>query len=212
MGPLLGKGGFCNVYEIGSIKLSPKAPAQESSDHSLEKGGTEFCTNQSFTECDTEENVVNTEDDNFIWSRNLMEKYALRGKSARYAVKQIKSELLSIHDPLEREQMFIHATTDLAVEARYLSVLSHPNIIKMRGLSSGDPFSGSYFIILDRLFGTLGERINEWKMMQPELAPKLFDKLFCRSMNNLYDKEVWADQLKAAYGLSSALKHIHSRG
>ncbi len=58
--------------------------------------------------------------------------------------------------------------SDLAVEAEFLSALSHPNIIKLRGVSQGgaECFGngpGGYFLIIDRLFETLDERIKNWK-------------------------------------------------
>lgn len=137
-----------------------------------------------------------------------MKRCSFRGNVARYAIKHLKSDLLSISDPYEREQMFVHASMDLAIEAKYLSVVSHPNIVKMRGFSSCNPFSGNYFIILDRLFGTLAERIEDWKITQPSSSESLMGRLKRRAVD--YDGETWIEQMNAAYGLSSALKHMHS--
>ena len=57
--------------------------------------------------------------------------------------------------------------SDLALEAEFLASLSHPHIMKLRGVA----FNGTsgfengptgYFLIIDRLFETLGDRIKTW--------------------------------------------------
>jgi len=57
--------------------------------------------------------------------------------------------------------------SDLALEAEFLASLSHPHIMKLRGLA----FNGTsgfetgptgYFLIIDRLFETLVDRIQRW--------------------------------------------------
>ena len=55
----------------------------------------------------------------------------------------------------------------MALEAEFLAKLDHPNIIKLRGLthSGAAGFANGpcgYFLIIDRLFETLKERINWW--------------------------------------------------
>jgi len=57
--------------------------------------------------------------------------------------------------------------SDLALEAEFLASLNHPHIMKLRGLA----FNGTsgfetgptgYFLIIDRLFETLDDRIEHW--------------------------------------------------
>ena len=55
----------------------------------------------------------------------------------------------------------------MALEAEFLAKLDHPNIIKLRGLthSGAAGFANGpcgYFLIIDRLFETLRERIKRW--------------------------------------------------
>lgn len=55
-------------------------------------------------------------------------------------------------------------SSDLVVEAEFLANLCHPNIIKLRGLAlpGYDGFANGpcgYFLIIDRLFETLDQRI-----------------------------------------------------
>lgn len=58
--------------------------------------------------------------------------------------------------------------SDLALETEFLASLNHPHIMKLRGLA----FSGTsgfetgptgYFLIIDRLFETLVDRIQRWR-------------------------------------------------
>eukprot|EP00567_Pseudictyota_dubia_P006062 CAMPEP_0197455004 /NCGR_PEP_ID=MMETSP1175-20131217/39600_1 /TAXON_ID=1003142 /ORGANISM="Triceratium dubium, Strain CCMP147" /LENGTH=403 /DNA_ID=CAMNT_0042988739 /DNA_START=104 /DNA_END=1315 /DNA_ORIENTATION=+ len=66
---------------------------------------------------------------------------------------------------------FCAAAADLALEAKILSSIKHPNIIRLHGvtqgctasafLSKGDN-SGGYFLLLDKLERTLEQRIVQW--------------------------------------------------
>jgi len=113
---------------------------------------------------------------------------------------------LYIRDPVERSTTVLNAITDLAIEARYLSVVSHPNIIRVRGFGRCDPFSGGYFIVMDRLVNTLTEEIDEWNRRVKRLTG--LSGLCCK--NESLDM-LWEEQLMAAYGLASALNHMHSQ-
>lgn len=62
----------------------------------------------------------------------------------------------------------IHNCSDLVIEAEILSSLSHPNIIKIRGInrSGADGFADGptgYFLVIDRFFGTLDQRMRRWR-------------------------------------------------
>ena len=107
---------------------------------------------------------------------------------------------------MERSTAVLSAITDLAIEARYLSVVSHPNIIRVRGFSSCDPFSGGYFIVMDRLVNTLTDQIGEWNRRVKRLTS--LSGLCC---NNESIDILWEEQLMAAYGLASALNYMHSQ-
>jgi hypothetical protein len=79
-----------------------------------------------------------------------------RNGDARYAVKY-----LMLADATSSER--IQARVDLAIEVDFLHVLSHPHIVKMRGLfRSESPFHPDYFFLMDRLFGTLEDKTKEW--------------------------------------------------
>jgi len=114
--------------------------------------------------------------------------------------------LLNIRSVVEKAETFITAVMDLAIEARYLSVVSHPNIIRVRGFAKCDPFSGGYFIVMDRLQNTLTDQIDDWNR---RVSNSTGLKGLCCGGEPVQD--LWEEQLMAAYGLASALNHMHSQ-
>ena len=85
-------------------------------------------------------------------------------KKACYALKHLRPKLLDECSPMDYAQ----GASDLASEAEFLMALQHPNIIKLRGISSagaGGFADGpkGYFLIIDRLDETLDARIKRWK-------------------------------------------------
>jgi serine/threonine protein kinase len=101
---------------------------------------------------------------------------SVRNKSMQLVVKQLKRRLAT-----SSLKNFIHAACDLVLEATYMSALHHPHILPVRGLpidginayDTGD-YDG-YFIIMDQLNGTLGDRIHDWKV-NVDTMPSLEEK------------------------------------
>ena len=135
-------------------------------------------------------------------ARELMAKNYIRDGDARYAVKYLHDDL----KPLEEARGRI----DLAIEAKYLSVISHPNIIKMRAWAACDPLSkdDSYFIILDRLYDTLDVRIDKWKQTKKKVKGP-FGMIGGLGSNKEALKNLMMDRLLVAYDLSSAFRYLH---
>ena len=149
---VLGVGAFGVVSEITRIELRPgKNDFNSSSSDSI-------TVTSAVERQDPEEFPQDTKgaaDD----SREIAAKRCLRAGQARYAIKQLNSKLTNLDAASGR--------IDLAIEIKLLHVLSHPNIVKMRGVfESGDPFHPEYFFIMDRLYGTLEERLRHWKQQQ----------------------------------------------
>eukprot|EP00591_Stephanopyxis_turris_P012733 CAMPEP_0195511724 /NCGR_PEP_ID=MMETSP0794_2-20130614/3948_1 /TAXON_ID=515487 /ORGANISM="Stephanopyxis turris, Strain CCMP 815" /LENGTH=286 /DNA_ID=CAMNT_0040639377 /DNA_START=8 /DNA_END=868 /DNA_ORIENTATION=- len=95
---------------------------------------------------------------------------------------------------------------DLVIEVRFLSIIEHPNIIKMRGTAQADPFSSGNFIVLDRLYDTLEQRIfGPWKREENNFLKKLLDSKGKRR------KKLLAERLFVADELASALHYLHDR-
>ncbi len=96
---------------------------------------------------------------------------------------------------------------DLAIESRFLAVIRHPNIIKMRGFGTSEICDVGFFLVLDRLYDTLTLKISQWKrdVEKTKGVGKLFD------MKGKKKRKVWTDRLLVVYDLSTALEYLHSQ-
>jgi len=78
-----------------------------------------------------------------------------------YALKQLRRDLAG------KQEDFESAAIDLCIEAKFLTRLNHPNIIKVRGLAKGwtSAFAkrhDGFFLVMDRL-EPLDTRIARWR-------------------------------------------------
>lgn len=136
---------------------------------------------------------------NFVQDRKFMQKNCIRkGNQARYALKILSDS--SLKDP----HVFINGVVDLVIECRFLSVIRHPNIIKMRALAVGDPFNRNFFVVLDRLYDTLSQRVVTWKKRNVTGVKKLLDRKKKKKV------AFWVERITVAHDLACALKHLHS--
>eukprot|EP00581_Thalassiosira_minuscula_P009912 CAMPEP_0183709326 /NCGR_PEP_ID=MMETSP0737-20130205/5388_1 /TAXON_ID=385413 /ORGANISM="Thalassiosira miniscula, Strain CCMP1093" /LENGTH=460 /DNA_ID=CAMNT_0025937399 /DNA_START=260 /DNA_END=1642 /DNA_ORIENTATION=+ len=202
LGPKLGQGEFSDVYEVESFTLRLSNDGELSEDESAKRS-----------------------------QMKKMEKYRMTN-NARYALKHIKQNYLKVNG----ETNYIEAASDLCMEAEILSKLTHPNIIKIRGMtmsgSAGfaDGPSG-YFLVIDRLFETLDQRINRWhgsykrRNSNRRTFKKRLSSIFPKSINavtTLREKsqgegiEVEVEEdglmdecLSVALQLSAAMKYLH---
>ncbi len=188
IGKELGEGGFFKVYEIQRI-----------------------CLENNDDESETEAPVEEEDHDDFdeicvVQNRRYMEKNFLRkstrGKKVdcRYAFKIMKD--LNTDDP----GLYVNTLVDLGIEAKFLASLSHPNIIKMRAVSENFIAGGAEsFIVIDRLYETLTERIATWKERDEAGFVKLFD------FRGKKQKAFLAERLTVAFDIASALEYLHDR-
>lgn len=192
LGRVLGRGGFCVVNEIKKFKLEHNSPLDQKS---IDDDGIIDEEEDEFGELRYDGGVL-IQDRNFIARRCLRQ-----GKHARYAIKTLSDECLV--DP----ERFVGGVIDLAVESRFLSVIRHPNIIKMRGVSDGNPYDRGFFVVLDRLYATLTHKIVGWKKEAHKIKGigKIMD------MKGKKKRKVWVDRLIVVYDLSTALEYLHSQ-
>jgi serine/threonine protein kinase len=140
---------------------------------------------------------------NVVQDRSFMAsnyRTSTKGNTFRYAIKRVHKS--SIDDA----QLFVNGAVDLAVEARFLTVLRHPNIIKMRGTAATGPFNPErpFFIILDKLDEILSSRIRKWKAKESSFM-NVFD---CKGTGRC---SLWFERLKVAFGIAKALEYVHSQ-
>ena len=119
---------------------------------------------------------------------------------ARYVIKIISPQIV------ENEfKKFLQAAMDMATETYFLSVISHPNILKMRAVGQGDMFSPSYFLVLDRLYGTLSDKIETtWKTQLDQLENSIIVWNRAHKLNLL-----WEERMGVMRDLAGALAYLH---
>jgi serine/threonine protein kinase len=136
-------------------------------------------------------------------SRQFIAENCIRnGGDARYAAKMLSAEVIA--DP----PTFIQGCMDMATETRVLSDIEHPNIIKMRACAQVSPYEETYFIVMDRLYDTLEHRMDKWAKRNKRMAGlggALFDRKGAKK------KDIMEEKLVAAFDLSAAIGHLHSR-
>lgn len=193
LGKVLGRGGFCVVNEILNFKLEPNSTLDQ---HSFDADG------QILDEEEDEFGELRYDGGVLVQDRKFMSRRCLRqGKHARYAIKILSDECLE--DP----ERFVGGIIDLAVESRFLAVIKHPNIIKMRGCSDGNAYDPGFFVVLDRLYVTLTMKIVGWKKETDKTKGlgKIMD------MKGKKKHKVWFDRLVVVYDLSTALEYLHKQ-
>jgi serine/threonine protein kinase len=142
-------------------------------------------------------------------SRDFIANHCFRsGGDARYAIKSLSKD--TTQDP----HRLLQGIVDMAMEARILSNLTnHPNIIKMRAISQGGPFvggsdAGFFFIVLDRLYDTLEQRLETWNN-QLKRWTGWGARLLRRDPQGFQQAQLYEDRLVAAFDLSSAIAYLH---
>lgn len=196
VGKPLGRGGFSDVAEIVLIQCAVGEHRQDTSNPQ----------NMQEQHQDSSNSVEATTPTNNKESRKFMQKLCRRLGSgeARYAIKRLRPDIF------RDRTRFYAGLGDLVVETRFLYHLEHPNIIKLRGIASVDPFSKDYFVILDRLHDTLQDRLGQWKLRKQQ-AKTIWNRLNCGGSSKLFSIKLLEEQLTAAFDLSAAFVYLHDR-
>eukprot|EP00980_Cylindrotheca_fusiformis_P025063 scaffold12982_cov129-Cylindrotheca_fusiformis.AAC.11 len=180
VGDEIGRGGFFKVCEVKRIQLSE-----------IKDGTTREIPRNNGT--DDDEDYIQ----GVVQDREFMQRHCLRGNDGRYVIKSM------LDGCRKNSSLFVNTVVDCAIEAKFLSAVRHPNIIKMRATSTGDLCSGNTFLILDRLYDTLMERILQWEKRDKQWIHSLFD--FQKKKEKLF----LAERLTVAYDIASALSYLH---
>jgi hypothetical protein len=204
-GNILGKGAFGVVYVVNGFDHNVDTIPSNSNSQTER---TESITS-IHEETDEEDNTENNPDLE-MESRKFIAEHCYRknGEDPRYAIKQLQPNVNALFQGI----------LDLNAETRFLSSLPHHcNIIKLRALSQGNPFDPDYFIVIDRLYDTLEERLQKWKLQRSKgWKMRYLKRRF--SLENRTQKaqraqtqkaQLCHDRLWVAYDLSSALAHLH---
>jgi Protein kinase domain len=206
LGKRLGKGSFSDVDAIRGItiserKLAPVRVAKRSaSSPSLSSAPPSFPVPRRGGL--RREDTVALNDNE---SRQFIAQHCFRNNGApRYVLKSVRRDVLGNYS------QSILGLCDLAVETMVLSKLVHPNIIKLRAVSTADPCSGNYFLVLDRLQETLQQRIETtWTKRERRLYSPWGRRV--RDRTGQKRLEFFEHRLERAFDLSAAIQYIHEK-
>jgi serine/threonine protein kinase len=133
-----------------------------------------------------------------------------RADESRFAIKFLSQE--TMNDP----DRFYTGAADLAIEAKFLANLMHPDIIQLRGMSAAgtNGFAScqntGFFLVLDALQCTLEDRLEEWSLSEEMKSTLSSRKLFGRGASKR-KAGVLADRLDVAACVASALEYLHEQ-
>jgi serine/threonine protein kinase len=251
LGSLLGGGQFGRVYEIAAFyELQRSAPNPVDSDSSLSTPGGKSqsgkisprssmnvprCSlflNALSSSFGSVEDETETKRDPLEIQRErarIMKDALLIDGKPRYAIKVVKTDL--------RDRKLCLATMDLACELKFLSALDHPNIIKARAIMGSLGRPNGFGIIMDRLEGTLQDKIKEWSLQKRSNDHKkrrgthnrrgslllriskflLHQSTLSCSQNcqvrpqTFQHDDLFLDRLFAIYDVAKAMQYLHSK-
>lgn len=212
LGHVVGRGGFCAVRELTSIKTpqTEDMPRQSSfkklfccRNKSLDPAALLGNTNddvgvevESVTEATSDVGAV---------PRESLARYVSKSKkkngTSKYVVKEVNSEL-----KYTDKVSYLKAIVDIELEAKYMAALNHPNILRIRGLSNPNP-SGETFLILDRLKETLSKRLADWLRRHRQCSGITGAIAGSKSKK----EDLLVERLVAAHNIADAIDYLHSR-
>lgn len=228
IGRVVGRGGFCVVRELHEIRLQSKK-TKSSSDKSTESSGqtaiidddesghrrntavpfqkpTEIldqplCVPTSLMDHGLARTMSGLDTD--ISSREFLARRVWGKKGGKFVIKQVEPDFLQ-----NDRVTFLKGIIDLALEAKYLASLDHPNILKIRGVSCESPCRDTqYFLVLDYLQVTLPKRLNAW--MLADRATKGITGFITRGKRR--SSKLLTEKLLVAYDVAVGMAYIHSQ-
>jgi hypothetical protein len=166
IGEMLGSGSFSHVYEVKLIRKEPIVDDTVTIMASSRTIDTDVWDVQSkWNDVTSDLNVwdmVSVAEENDEDGSNDEDDDNHEEEVQYYALKHLHPSVA------KNDEDFTSSAIDLVIEARLLANLRHENIVKLHAVTEGSikkVFCGGpgYFLLLDRLYGTLEDSIEEWK-------------------------------------------------
>jgi len=226
---LLGQGGFCEVHAARLVSpeaatlTTPLAASNHDGHHKLRDDVTVTSMTASHSTHSFETDMMSTPDQSQHSQYQQTSSNKLQHLLGRdYCIKFLKPSTLA------HRKKFARGTADLCIEAHFLAVLSHPHILRLRGVTEGfklfNPGSsgtflrnlthyagreGCCFVLLDRLHSTLDEKIGGcWKHESDKLHGLMY-KVGWRDMRGSRRRALKLQLLTCAIQVAEALRYLH---
>jgi len=146
----------------------------------------------------------------YVSSSAALKVHPLKTEQTQYALKALSRNVMV------KKREFKLGAADLATEAHFLSVLQHPHIIKLHGVSDEGSEKGfasglpnGFFLLLDILHTTLEERIFTWKRQSLK-----YKGIVYRNLHDFRKRKRCAmlnERLHHAADLAGTMQYLHSR-
>ena len=170
VGRLLGEGNFSHVYEVKLVNRDLDDAMSAATDMITIDNDAWKLTSNDWKNPDVQEqddiwdmisvHGMETAEDDVPDDESSVGVLSVAPKERTFALKHLHPQVTT------KQKNFTASAIDLVLEAKLLSCLDHPNIVKIFGVTEGSiskVFTGpGYFLLLDRLHGTLEEKIQEW--------------------------------------------------
>lgn len=197
LGRVIGRGGFCVVRAIEKIKTPTSSEYAKKS-----KGLFLFRMMKRSRGKPEGENTLNNLERNSEYSRDYVASRSKRKKGC-YVLKQVALDL-KFSDKIT----YMKGTVDIAMEAKFLSALDHPNIIRLTGVSAQGPYSSEgYFLMLEKLNETLSRKIKTWTNVDRQC--KGITGVFTGSKRK--EEDLYRDRIEAAYDIAAGAAYLHEK-
>ena len=183
LGPLLGTGGFNNVYEVAKIVLDDHAPESEHAQSIMSSG-----------------------------PQTELRRRAADDEDRRFAVKFLNKKTLSDPDRycIGAADLVLEAKFLASLDNVHIIKLRGMPANGTAGVGSCEELS--YFLLLDRLPTTLNQRMEQWHKQQEQLDNAGgVRKLWAMANSQKKEKKLAAERLQVALDVADALEYLHAQ-
>lgn len=165
IGKLLGEGNFSHVYEVKLAKALIDDTETVATSRSTKTITDDVWKTQTpWVKCDDDVNdiwdLISTDSNGEAIDETDHKETVPADKGTVYALKHLHPQVTI------KQREFTASAIDLVLEAKILGCLDHPNIIKLFGVTKGSVSTvfqtKGYFLLLDRLHGTLEDKMKVW--------------------------------------------------
>uniref|UniRef100_A0A7S3L1A0 Protein kinase domain-containing protein n=1 Tax=Amphora coffeiformis TaxID=265554 RepID=A0A7S3L1A0_9STRA len=121
-----------------------------------------------------------------------------------YVFKTLRSDL--------DEEEHTKGVIDLAIEAEFLSEISHAHILPLCAMAHGDMHGSRFFVLLPRLAVTLDRKFNYWRKVVGDNAGfYLAGWGYCCAKTAVLT-ELWKERMGVMRQVASAVQYLHAHG